>query len=97
MIKLNFINNNLLQIIGTSNRFSVSGIAHRIYINSTKKVWCYDIKILRHPKLIKIASNKKDGTISNIDKLLEKIENICLEERIEYDNDYIENNNNNGI
>jgi len=82
MIILNELDKNNIQILGTCKGFNIIGFAYKIFIiGNQKSVWHYNFKLLKHPKIIYIKSNQKDGTIASVKMLNSRLERICKEER----------------
>lgn len=77
MINLHNVNEELLQIIGVHKNVKVNGIAHKVSLNSQRKVWHYNLKLHKGSKLVKLISNANEGTMSTKDSLLSRIQKEC--------------------
>lgn len=78
MISLHKLNDTAIQTLGNHNGISINGMAYKVKINGNQsKVWQYDLKLLKGPKLVIVKSNKSEGTLTNEDSLLSRIIEAC--------------------
>lgn len=72
MVKINPIDENIVQICGSLNNNKISGIAVKNKVNGCFS-WQYDITAINHPKMIKLKSNSREGTNHTLAIMIERI------------------------
>jgi hypothetical protein len=78
MIHFNVLDENFIQVYGNYKEIHVNGLAHKVEVpGNQKKVWHYSLTLLCHPKMMKIRTNEKEGTLTTEDLLKESVERNC--------------------
>ena len=85
MISLHEVDKKTLQILGSQDGVIVSGIAFKVHVTgNTKRVWQYILRLSKHPKQMTIRCNEKEGTITNQEILMDRIERGIKEFQAEF-------------
>jgi len=81
VINLNELSNNSIQIYGSLEDLVIRGFATKVIVSGNQnKVWQYTIKIIGRGRSVKIQSGENEGTLTNVDKLRDRLERLLERE-----------------